>query len=123
MWTVGSRLGWNAGQFLPYATGGYANASVENETLNSGGVTIGSSSNRVGGWYAGGGIDMALNSSWKIGAEYRHYEFDTITATPVDAAGAPTPAERWSLDSSADTVTARLSFIFGRAQEATFPLK
>jgi outer membrane immunogenic protein len=123
IWTVGGRVGWNGGQFMPFASGGYANASVANDFEDSLGVTNAASEDRLDGWYVGGGVDMAISGSWKIGVEYRHYEFDTITTTP-SAGGAPVPIDRWTLDPSADTVTARLSILFGRDREqAPIPLK
>jgi outer membrane immunogenic protein len=123
IWTVGPRLGWDAGQFMPYITGGYANAVVENDFVDISGSTLDLSRNRLDGWYFGGGVDMALNGDWKLGVEYRHYDFDDETITPHDTSGTPVLADRWSLDTSADTVTARLSYVFGRNRYEPEPLK
>jgi opacity protein-like surface antigen len=32
---------------------------------------------------SGGIVDMALSGNWKLGLEYRHYEFDDKTITPT----------------------------------------
>lgn len=122
IWSVGPRIGWDAGKFMPYVTGGYANADIGN-TFVSGGTTVGSGSERFNGWYLGGGIDMAISGNWKIGAEYRHYEFEDLDITPRDPSGAPLPAERASVSPSADAIVARLSYVFGGDREERVPLK
>jgi outer membrane immunogenic protein len=123
IWSVGPRLGWDAGQYMPYVTGGYASASVENDVVNSGGATIESSEDRLNGWYIGGGVDMSLSEHLKIGVEYRHYEFENDTVTPVNSSGVAVPADRWSLDTNVDSVTGRLTYLFGRDRYEPVPLK
>ena len=123
IWSVGPRLGWDAGQYMPYVTGGYASASVENDVVDSGGATIELSEDRLNGWYIGGGFDMSLTEHLKIGVEYRHYEFENDTVTPFNSSGVAVPADRWSLDTNVDSVTARLTYLFGRDRYEPVPLK
>jgi outer membrane immunogenic protein len=122
MWTVGPRLGWDAGRWMPYVTGGYANASIVNQaSINF--VPFEFTSNRFDGWYIGGGVDMALSGNWKLGVEYRHYEFDDKTITVTLNAGGLPAADRWALDPDADSVTARLTYVFGCESDEPAPLK
>jgi outer membrane immunogenic protein len=122
MWTVGPRLGWDSGRWLPYVTGGYATAAIRNTFADSAATNI--SDNRFQGWYIGGGIDMALSGNWKLGVEYRHYEFDDKSITPIlNLTGAPLPLNRWTLDPDADSVTARLTYVFGCESDEPAPLK
>jgi outer membrane immunogenic protein len=122
IWTIGPRIGWAAGSWMPYATGGYASANVDNEFRTAAGAGIESTSNRHDGWYIGGGVDFAVSRNLVFGIEYRHYEFDTNSTVPVTPGGVAVPFDRWSLDATADSVTARLSYKFGREPEYR-PLK
>jgi outer membrane immunogenic protein len=122
IWSVGPRLGYNAGKFMPYVSGGYANAEIENDFV-SGGTTIESASDRFNGWYLGGGVDMAITGNWKIGFEYRHYEFEDENLTPTAPSGTPFPDDRSTFSPTADTLTARLSYVFGGQREEPAPLK
>ena len=121
MWTIGARIGLDSGRWMPYITGGYAAAWIENQALI--GVPVVYSKSRFQGWYIGGGVDTALSGNWKLGLEYRHYEFDDETTTPrIYATGGPSANNRWTLDPDADTVTARLTYVFGCEGEPA-PLK
>ncbi len=115
IWSIGPKLGWDAGRWMPYLTGGYANAAVE--TSLSVDSFSDRSYNRVDGWYFGGGLDMALDTNWKLGVEYRHYDFDsTLTSTTfIDDSSEVGP--------TVDSVTARLTYLFGRPSEPPAPLK
>jgi outer membrane immunogenic protein len=120
MWTVGPRLGWNAGRWMPYLTGGYASASIQNKLTQA--PAFETSNDRFDGWYIGGGVDMALSGNWKLGVEYRHYDFDAKATTPIFN-GNPNLLHRWTLDPDADTVTARLTYVFGCDGGEPAPLK
>ena len=76
---------------MPYISGGYANAGIENDFV-SGGTTLTSASDRFNGWYLGGGVDMAITGNWKIGVDYRHYEFADEDITPTAITRHPCPA-------------------------------
>jgi opacity protein-like surface antigen len=85
-------------------------------------VSYEEASARHGGWYAGGGFEWAVSPGWTTGLEYRHYEFDAETAQVFCTgcgAGAIDPTHR--IEASTDTVTARVSWRWGRPEPA--PLK
>lgn len=128
--TVGGRLGLAMGHWMPYVTGGYASArfseQVSNRSLAPGAFTIEEwSHSRIPGWYIGGGVDMALAHGWTMGVEYRHYDFGTYvglgTGVVGGLAGGPLPNDNASFDVTADTVSLRVSWRFGRSEPA--PLK
>jgi len=128
--TVGGRLGWSMGKWLPYLTGGYASARFSeystNKSLAPAGFTIVQwSHDRAQGWYIGGGIDMALAHGWTIGLDYRHYDFDShaglANAIVGGVAGGPLPNDNAVFNHTADTVTLRVSWKLGRPEPA--PLK
>jgi outer membrane immunogenic protein len=120
--TVGPRLGYAMGHWMPYVTGGYANAAFSHESFDNG--TVGNvllGQERFGGWYIGGGFDMALSHGWTIGLEYRHYEFDTSTLSTHTTAGVG-PVEFRAVDPSLDTLLLRVSWKLGRPDRVV-PLK
>lgn len=124
IFTIGPRLGWSLGAWMPYVTGGYASAEVSVRLSDTiGGETI-QSSKQHGGWYFGGGIDWALTPSVILGLEYRHYDFDSKLHVPSVPGGPAVFDARYKVDPEADMVTARLSFLIGRQPEpAPRPLK
>jgi|SoiMethySBSTD1v2_1073268.scaffolds.fasta_scaffold139608_3 opacity protein-like surface antigen len=136
--TVGMRLGWAAGHWMPYLTGGYASGRFEYRARTTAavvgppafpaGTEFERASVRQDGWYIGGGFEWQVSPGWTAGLEYRHYEFSDETTTTFGAGttGFPqgvavVPAH---FDTSLDTITARVSWrwdIPGRA--AARPLK
>jgi outer membrane immunogenic protein len=126
IFTIGARAGWAAGRWMPYITGGYANAGFDFNARAPGAVPgastlIETAHVRTGGWYLGGGVEWAVSPGWTAGLEYRHYEFgsaDTTTYNP--ATGNPIETARF-VDPSTDSVTARVSWRWGRPEAA--PLK
>jgi opacity protein-like surface antigen len=131
--TIGPRLGWAMGKWMPYITGGYANAAFQEK-----GVRIANNNEtfedrqRHSGWYIGAGVDMALAHGWTIGLEYRHYELGSaayqphcagILAPNCPGAGAiPFPTDLNFADVTLDTVSVRVSWKFGRP-DCCAPLK
>ena len=82
--TIGPRLGWAMGKWMPYLTGGYASAAFEQKiSLNTASSNPFGDRQRHSGWYIGGGVDMAVSHGWTIGLEYRHYDFDEATYAPT----------------------------------------
>jgi outer membrane immunogenic protein len=124
--TIGPRLGWAMGKWMPYLTGGYASAAFDQKiSLNTASSNPYGDRERHSGWYIGGGVDMAVAHGWTIGLEYRHYEFDEATYAPTRTVAATglldlsQPANR--VDATSDIVTLRASWKFGRPAPA--PLK
>src|SRR5262249_15350260 len=92
--TIGGRAGWAAGKWMPYLTGGYANAGVDFENRVpqpglpglAGASTVEETAHtRLGGWYIGGGVEWAISPGWTTGIEYRHYDFGSRNATASTA--------------------------------------
>src|SRR5262249_15720708 len=69
LWSVGGRIGWAAGNWMPYVTGGFANGSFQFNAQNlDTSATERARANTTGG-YIGGGIDWAVTSNWVVGVE------------------------------------------------------
>lgn len=71
------RLGYDAGRFLPYVTGGYTQAAL------SGGVD-----DQIEGIVYGVGVEMRINDRFSTGIEILRHDFDDIGAT--EASGSAT---------------------------------
>src|SRR5262249_16435572 len=119
--TIGGRAGWAAGHWMPYVTGGYADARFAFRTDNAAGTLIEQGSTRHPGWYIGGGGEWAVSPGWTAGLEYRHYEFDDRTFVPFNAAGVANPFNTQRVEASTDSISARVSWRWGRPEAA--PLK
>ena len=122
--TIGPRLGWSMGRWMPYLTGGYANARFEDQRiLKANNATTFLGSERHNGWYIGGGVDMALAHGWTVGLEYRHYEYGDNVYNFHTPAGVVAPLEQSTSDVSLDTFTVRVNWKFDRPDRAPVPLK
>jgi len=123
--TVGARLGYAAGHWMPYVSGGYARGRFEEwgalEPTPGPATFIDGASRRHDGWYIGGGFEWMISPGWSTGLEYRHYEFDTRLYEPFTAAGVPVPGDNLRLNPTSDTLMFRTSWKFGREYAA--PLK
>jgi opacity protein-like surface antigen len=141
--TIGGRAGYAAGKWMPYVTGGYANAGVDFETrlpapgvpgLAGATVLVEDAHARLGGWYIGGGLEWAISPGWTTGIEYRHYDFGSRNVTAGTGctsavAGCPfapgvpigTPLEGVRFSDTTDSVSARVTWRWGRPEAA--PLK
>ena len=67
--TVRGRLGYAAGHFMPYITGGAAFGDIK--TSISG---IGSNTEDRAGWTGGGGVEYAFNGPWSAKLEYLYVD-------------------------------------------------
>jgi outer membrane immunogenic protein len=119
--TVGARAGWAVGKWMPYITGGYANARYTTgaRTIATG-VLFSEGSERHGGWFIGGGLEWLVSHGWSVGLEYRHYEFNDELHIQHAPAGGVNDNPRF-VDPSMDTVAVRLTWRFDRPEPA--PLK
>lgn len=68
------RLGYDAGRFLPYVTGGYAQAALS-----------GAVEDDIEGFVYGVGTEIRLNDRFSTGIEFLRHEFDDVGATDADA--------------------------------------
>ena len=124
--TIGPRLGWALGKWMPYITGGYANARFsEKVSINASSSNPYMDSQRHSGWFIGTGVEMALSHGWTVGLEYRHYDFDNqlYSVTRTLAGGVIDTSQPSDFkDVSLDTFTIRASWKFGRPEQVV-PLK
>jgi outer membrane immunogenic protein len=111
IWSVGGRVGWAAGNWMPYVTGGFANGSFQFDAQDSDATQRAPERARANptGGYIGGGIDWAVTTNWIVGVEYRHYAFSAKTVTGVNS-GSFTEPVRFA--PSTDTIVGRLSYKF-----------
>jgi outer membrane immunogenic protein len=112
IWSAGGRVGWAFGYWLPYVSGGYANASFSQTLCAPGFIVcqIGRSSHEGG--YVGGGLDWAVWGGLVVGLEYRHYNFQTETVIPYTAAGVGVVGNQYDTTPKFDTLTFRLTYLF-----------
>jgi outer membrane immunogenic protein len=82
---VKARAGYELGNFLPYATVGYAN--LDGDDLGEDGITYGV------------GVDYLINEKFSVGAEYTRSTFDDVASTD-------------GLDLDADLFQVRASYRF-----------
>ena len=85
------RLGYDAGQFLPYVVGGIAQANVSSDAL----AAIDGDDT---GAFGGVGLEYRVSDSLRIGGEVLQHQFDDFNDSGVDI--------------EATTATARVSFQF-----------
>jgi outer membrane immunogenic protein len=99
--TIGLRAGWAAGHWMPYITGGYANAGFDFENRVPVAPGFGATAfheeahTRLNGWYIGGGFEWVVSPGWTTGIEYRHYEFLMYPQWLWSACGSRQPLTRW----------------------------
>jgi outer membrane immunogenic protein len=67
--TVRGRLGYAAGRFMPYVTGGAAFGNIQASTPG----LVGSSATNAG-WTVGAGLEFAIAGNWTIKAEYLYVD-------------------------------------------------
>jgi outer membrane immunogenic protein len=118
--TVGPRVGWAIGNFMPYATGGWATGSINFRAIPSNGIATDWGDSRSDGWFAGGGVDWKLARHVVVGIEYRHTDlgWSTMqTAAPSNGAFVETLRAR----GDSDSIMVRGSLLFGGRDYA--PLK
>ena len=128
--TIGGRLGWAMGKFMPYFTAGVASGGFSHEARNlslaPGAATIVRwEKGRDEGWYFGGGVDWQVAGGWTVGVDYRHYDFgsaDIPASAIIGGVWGGLPNDNASFRDTVDTVTLRVSWKFGRP-DCCAPLK
>jgi outer membrane immunogenic protein len=94
--TVRGRLGYAAGNWLFYGSGGVAYGDVRStvdftvstaSNANNIEAIPGSHTETRGGWAAGGGVNYALTPNWIVGADYLHYDLGHTSVTGFDGRG------------------------------------
>jgi outer membrane immunogenic protein len=67
--TVRGRLGYNAGRWMPYITGGLAVGNIDASI-----ATLGSSNSTELGWTIGGGVEAQIAGPWSAKVEYLYVD-------------------------------------------------
>lgn len=116
LFTVGPRLGWAFNdRWMIFATGGFAQASVETAFLLRAAPNVGDFRTfKHEGWFVGGGFEYALTPNWLVGVEYQHIELDTELIGPFPSV----PATSRFVTPDIDVVRARISFKLGLPEPA-----
>jgi outer membrane immunogenic protein len=83
------RLGWAAGNWLFYGSGGVAYGNVKSTIGIADALTsfTGSRSETRVGWAAGGGVNYAMTPNWILGVDYLHYDLGHTSVTVSDSVG------------------------------------
>jgi len=113
--SAGARGGFVWGRWMPYVTGGFAETRVDNFlNLPNGQYETARTSHE--GYYIGSGFDWMAMPHVLLTIEYRHYEFNSQNATPVNAfTNVAVPADAWTIKPRADQVTVGLAWLFNWA--------
>lgn len=104
--TVGGRIGYSIGNWLPYFTGGGAFGNISYETrlhnVNTSGAGFYTAADSEDddnfGWFVGGGLQYAFNAHWSVRGQY---EFIDLGSVSFDAPGT-FPFETFSTHSRAE---------------------
>ncbi len=91
--TVRGKLGYTAGRWLVFGTGGLAYGRPEASGLFVNVTNPRTWSGSVGsvkaGWTAGGGIDYGLTNHWIVGVEYLFVDFGGVSYLETSATAVP----------------------------------
>lgn len=71
--TVRGRLGYAAGNFMPFVTGGAAFGNIQASTPGFGGINSDQT-----GWTLGGGLEAALTNNWTAKVEYLYVDLGKV---------------------------------------------
>jgi outer membrane immunogenic protein len=117
--TVRGRIGYAAGSWLPYVTGGLAYGNVKHsitETLgapNQANTRTISESTTKAGWTVGAGVDYAFAGPWSLGLEYLYVDLGTSTLNqPAQTNRNVFAADSASFKDTSHIVRARINYKF-----------
>jgi outer membrane immunogenic protein len=81
LFTARPRIGWAAGNWLLYATGGLAvgrESVTETVNLLAPFVETSGFATTRAGWTAGAGVEYAINRNWSVKGEYLHVDLGSV---------------------------------------------
>lgn len=110
MATVVGKIGYAAGQWMPYVKGGWATTKIETFAVNPATGVNGGTSDWENGWTVGGGVDYMFAPNWIAGIDVNYYRFE------FDRNGLASDATAFSYsntESNIFSVMGRLSYKFG----------
>ena len=93
LWELSGNVGYSFDRYLAYVKAGYANTKLKYSNIRiSTGAVLGQSSDNVGGYVLGAGVEYAFTSNVSLGAEYNYYRFSVSNQQQYDTAGAAVAA-------------------------------
>jgi outer membrane immunogenic protein len=110
MATVVGKIGYAAGQWMPYIKGGWATTKIETFSINPATGISGGTSDWESGWTVGGGVDYMFTPNWIAGIDFNYYRFDFDGRGGIATDG--TPFSYTNTESKIFSVMARLSYKF-----------
>jgi outer membrane immunogenic protein len=123
LFTGTGRIGYAWDNILGYVKGGYASARLETSATEVPAFAhSGESHEQHNGWVVGAGVEYLLTPNVVLGVEYNYIDLEARTYRGVDFSNFSTYDVRVDPD-AIQTVTARLSFKFGRGEERYEPMK
>jgi len=114
MATVVGKLGYAAGQWMPYVKGGWATTKIETSALNPAAGISGGTSDWESGWTVGAGVDYMFTPNWIAGIDFNYYHFDFDGRGGIATDGSAFGYT--NTESKIFSVMARLSYKFGAWQ-------
>jgi outer membrane immunogenic protein len=111
IWSFGGRIGFAQNTWLFYATGGYASGSFAFDVVDNRPSTEHASA-FPDGYYIGGGVEYAVTQNWIVGAEYRHYGFNSKSVASTTTGFVGGFSEPVNFDTKTDVVMGRVSYKF-----------
>lgn len=87
--TAAARIGWNAGNFMPYAKIGYAAVQVVGDASDTDSFAIDrfdrtTVDSRKHGLVIGAGVELLLNQSWSARLEWDHLDLNKFQTTNLE---------------------------------------
>ncbi|QIG51627.1 porin family protein [Nordella sp. HKS 07] len=105
---IRARLGWSAGDFMPFIAGGASYLELDHDT------NFGNGTESQWGWNIGAGIDWAVSDSLILRAEYIYDDFSSANFNVTD----DTDTRRdFDIDANSSTVRAAIIWNFGGLSE------
>lgn len=119
--TVRGRIGYGAGRWLPYVTGGLAYGGVKQtvtETLvapNQARFRTASNSETRLGWTAGAGFEYAFTGPWSASVEYLYVDLGDSTISQAASTNLVVfPADSTTTENTSHNVRVKLNYRFGQ---------
>ena len=111
LFMITARLGYATDRWMAYVKGGFASADVSTRVFMPGRGPGSFTSDTVGGWTVGAGVEVIRWRNFRLGLEYNYVHLnigDRAGLLPDDK-----PFTYTNFDNDIHTVTLRLSYLFG----------